>query len=198
MLLTPERVRPLYQNDVAHDFDHVLRVWATAQFIGRTEQANLEILNAAVLLHDIARADQTRTGVDHALEGARRAKKFLQDDGCPPEFVLAVCHAIETHRFRTGCAPQTLEAKILYDADKLDSIGAIGVARAFAFGGHFNQPLWRDTDDGEHTALQEFRQKLAKVKDKLFTATAKKIAEQRHRVMVEFFEQLAAEIKGER
>lgn len=198
MLLTPEQVRPLYQNDAAHDFDHVLRVWATAHHIGRLENANLEILNAAVLLHDIARADQDRTGIDHAQAGARRANIILRDGGHSPQFIEAVCHAIETHRFRTGAAPRSLEAKILYDADKLDSIGAVGVARAFAFGGHFNRPLWREADGGEHTTAQEYRQKLAKVKDKLFTATAKTIAVQRHQVMVEFFEQLAAEIRGER
>jgi uncharacterized protein len=188
----------LYENDGAHDFDHVLRVLANASYIGQVEGANLDILTVAVLLHDIARAEQRRTGVDHAEVGAQRAEKILQDAGYPAQFIGSVCHAIETHRFRTGNPPQTLEARILYDADKLDAIGAIGIARAFAFGGHRSQPLWRESDNGEHTALQEYRFKLSKIKDKLFTPTARKIAEQRHRYMAQFFEQMAAEVNGNR
>jgi len=196
LLLTPEQVRPLYANDTAHDFDHALRVLALATRIGQAEGANMDILQPAVLLHDIARTEQTTTGVDHAVAGAQRARQILA--GNPPNLIEAVCHAIETHRFRTGNPPQTLEAKILYDADKLDSIGAVGVARAFAYSGQFNRPLWRDDPAAEHTAAQEFKVKLARVKDKLFTPTAQKIAEQRHLYMLNFFEQLAAEITGER
>jgi len=196
-LLTVEQVRPLYQNDAAHDFDHVLRVLTNAMQIGRAEAGtDFEILRTATLLHDIARADQKRTGQDHAIVGASRAKKLLTKLQYPDTVIEAVCHAIATHRFRANTPPQTLEAKILYDADKLDSIGAIGIARVFAYGGHINRPLWRKDTAGEHTALQEFRQKLMKVKDNLFTTTAQQIAQQRHQFMVAFFEQLNAEIQG--
>jgi uncharacterized protein len=119
----------------AHDFDQVLRVLATAEQIGAAEGANLEVLRTATLLHDMARAEQARTGIDHAVAGAEQARELLRRAGQPDDFVEAVCQAIATHRFRTGPAPQSLEAKILYDADKLDSIGAVGVARAFAYGG---------------------------------------------------------------
>ncbi len=195
-MLTPEQARPLYQNDAAHNFDHVLRVLATAERIGAKEGANLEILRTAALLHDIARAEQGRTGKDHAVEGSRLAREILKQAGEQEEFIKAVCHAVATHRFRGRNAPKTLEAKILYDADKLDAIGAVGVARAFAYGGHKNRPLWRDDDSGERTTLQEFRVKLCKVKDKLFTPTARKIADRRHQYMVDFFEQITAEITG--
>ena len=197
-MLTIEQAAGLYQNDSAHDFDHVLRVLANAQHIGTAENANLDILRTAVLLHDIARADQHRTGVDHAAEGARRARKILEDAGQPEEFIEAVCHAIAAHRFRVNNPPQTLEAKILYDADKLDSIGAVGIARAFAFGGFKNRPLWREDDSGEHTTLQEFRVKLVKVKDTLFTDTARQVARERHSYMVSFFEQMATEVAGQK
>lgn len=197
-MLTIEQARAFYANDSAHDFDHVLRVLANAEYIGRIEGADMEILRTATLLHDIARADQNHTGLDHAAEGARRAEEILSQAGYTPPFVAAVCHAIAAHRFRIDNPPQTPEAKILYDADKLDSIGAIGVARAFAYGGHINRPLWAEDDSGEHTALQEFRFKLSKIKDGLFTATARRMAQARHHYMVQFFEQMAQEIQGER
>ena len=197
-MLTPEQVRPLYHNDAAHDFDHVLRVLANAARIAQTEGANMPVLQTATLLHDIARADQSRTGQDHAAEGAGQAETLLRSQGYQADFIEAVCCAIATHRFRSNNPPQSLEAQILYDADKLDSIGAVGVARAFAYGGHLNRPLWAEDGTGEHTALQEYRVKLSRVKDRLFTATAQKIAAQRHKHMAEFFEQMAAEISGER
>ena len=86
----------------------------------------------------------------------------------------------------------------MFDADKLDSIGAVGIARAFAFGGFKNRPLWREDDSGEHTTLQEFRVKLVKVKDTLFTDTARQVARERHSYMVSFFEQMATEVAGQK
>ena len=137
MTLTIDQARALYDGagDSTHDFDHVLRVYHLAERIGQAEGADMAVLRAAALLHDIARRDQDAGRVpEHAAEGARRARQILA--GQPPEFVEAVAHAIETHRFRVDRPPQTLEAKILYDADKLDSIGAVGVARAFAYSAH--------------------------------------------------------------
>ncbi len=195
--ITVERARQFYENDSAHDFDHVLRVLANAERIAATEPSvNRDILRTAVLLHDIARAEQQRTGKDHAAEGARRVWQILADD--PPAFVQAVSDAIATHRFRVAKPPQSIEAKILYDADKLDSIGAVGVARVFAYSGHRGDRLWAEDDEGAHTAFQEYKRKLVKLKDKLLTPSAKKIAEQRHQFMVTFFEQMAAEVRGER
>ena len=116
--------------DTAHDFEHVLRVWRLVQRIGPAEGADMIVLQAATLLHDVARADELRTGVCHAAEGARRAQAILA--GHPPAQVEAVAHAIAAHRFRGDVAPATLEARVLYDADKLDAMGAIGIARAYA------------------------------------------------------------------
>ncbi len=197
MGISIEQARQYYENDSAHDFDHILRVLANAERIAATEpNVNREILRTAVLLHDIARAEQQRTGKDHAAEGARRVWKILTDE--PLAFVQAVSDAIATHRFRVEKPPQSIEAKILYDADKLDSIGAVGVARAFAYGGHLGHRLWAEDGADEHTAYQEYKRKLVKLKDKLLTQSAKKIAEQRHQFMVDFFEQMAAEVRGER
>jgi len=116
-----------------------------------------------------------------------------------------VAHAIAAHRFRGGPAPHTLEAKVLHDADKLDAIGAIGVARAFAFGGYEGQRLWADVPPGyaesqanrhEHTPVHEFQIKLSRIKDLLLTQSARKLAEERHAFMVAFFEQLDREVRG--
>lgn len=192
-----EQARHFYDNDSAHNYDHILRVLANASLIARSESGvNWDVLRTAVLLHDIARAEQARTGKEHAGEGARRAKEILADE--LPEFAQTVSDAIASHRFRVERPPQSIEAKILFDADKLDSIGAVGVARAFAYSGHHNGRLWAENGDNVHTAYQEFQKKLVRLKDKLLTETARNIARQRHQFMVEFFEQMAAEVKGER
>ena len=122
----------------------------------------------------------------------------------------AVVHAIAAHRFRTGPEPATCEAKALFDADKLDAIGAVGVARAFAYGGAHGQRLWAPIDtvnvarwaaEGdhaqEHTPVHEFVVKLSRLKGRLFTSTGRLIAEERHAYMVGFFERFDAEVRGE-
>ena len=198
-MITIDKARTLYEaaGDSTHDFDHVLRVYRLAERIGHAEGADMTVLRTATLLHDIARPDQDAGRVaDHAVEGARRAQQMLDEQ--PPEFVESVTHAIETHRFRTNRPPQTLEAKILYDADKLDAIGAVGIARAFAYGAHRGQRLWAEPEASEHTAIKEFAVKLSKVKDTLFTEAARAVASKRHSFMADFFEEMAAEVAGER
>ena len=205
-MITTEEARRLYpKNDAAHGFDHVLRVLALAEKIGQAEGADMEIVRAAALLHDVARPEEESSGACHAQAGAQRAREILQ--GHPPEKVEAVAHAIAAHRFREKSIPQTLEAQVLYDADKLDAMGAIGVARAYAISGQARQRLWgpvpadyRGEAQGtpEHTAVHEFVFKLSRLKRTLFTPTAKAIAAERHRYMVEFFARLEREVKGER
>ena len=212
-MLTLEFTRTLYPADAdsAHDFDHVLRVVAMADRIAQAEGADRETVRAAALLHDIG-LDAGRAG--HETSAANRAKEILREHGYAGTFCESVAHAIESHRFRSGPAPQTLEAKVLFDADKLDAIGAIGVARAYAMSGMHHKPLWAEvsadyagrqrtqgrgdaTSEG-HTAVHEFVFKLSRLKDTLFTDAAKRIAVERHRFMDEFFARLSAEVKGER
>jgi len=195
--------------DAVHDFDHVLRVLALAERIGRAEGADLEIVRAAALLHDAEREQAEADGLDHAAHAAGRAWEILA--GRPPAKVEAVAHAIAAHRFRTGPEPTTLEAQVLFDADKLDAIGAVGVARAFAYGGAHGQRLWAPVeavevdrwmeegdDPSTHTPVHEFVVKLSRLKERLFTPTGKAIAEERHAYMVAFFKRFDAEVKGER
>jgi uncharacterized protein len=205
-MITIEFARTLYPADAdsAHDFDHVLRVVTLADRIAQAEGADREVVQAAALLHDIG-LDEGRAG--HETSAAKRATEILREQGYAERFCDAVAHAIESHRFRSGPTPQTLEAKVLFDADKLDAIGAIGVARAFAFGAHRGQKLWGEVppayvdqpagaDPGQHTAVHEFHVKLSKIKDRMFTATGKQIAAERHAFMVRFYEQLDREISG--
>ena len=205
-MITIEFARALYPTDAdsAHDFDHVLRVVALADRIAQSEGADRDVVHAAALLHDIG-LDEGRAG--HATSAAKRAKDILSAQGYDESFCNAVAHAIEAHRFRSGPTPQTLEAQVLFDADKLDAIGAIGVARAFAFGAHRGQKLWgvvppdyvdlpEGADPSQHTAVHEFHVKLNKIKERLFTATGKQIAAERHAFMVAFYEQLDREVTG--
>ena len=131
MITIAEAKRHYEQADAVHDFDHVLRVLALAEHIGRAEGANLEIVQAAALLHDAGRGKAETDGLDHAAVAADRARTILAEHLLAK--AEAVAHAIAAHRFCTGPEPSTLEAQVLFDADKLDAIGAVGVARAFAY-----------------------------------------------------------------
>jgi uncharacterized protein len=207
-MITIDGARSYYgDNDAVHDFDHVLRVLALAERIGQAEGADMQVVRAAVLLHDVGRARADAAGLDHAALGAARVREILA--GQPPAKVEAVAHAVAAHRYRAVPEPETLEAQVLFDADKLDAIGAVGIARAFAYGGAHGQRLWvpvgsvdaarwkEEGDDPEtHTPIHEFVVKLSKLKDRLFTPTGHAIAEERHAFMVSFFERMDAEIQG--
>ncbi len=208
---TLEQARRWYAaTDPVHDFNHIRRVLALAERIARTEGADLEIVRAAVLLHDAADAapDGQSDRPTHHLSSAEFAREVLAAEGWPPERVEAVAHCIRAHRFRGNEAPQTLEAKILFDADKLDVLGAIGAARAFAYAALAGQPLTGQPSDsfrangqkqpGEpHTPYHEFLFKLSRIKDCLHPPTARALAESRHRYLADFFDRLAHEVNGE-
>lgn len=181
--------------DPAHDWYHNLRVMSLCERIGREEGADMELLRLAALLHDIGRAEERRTGECHAEISAREAAGLLKTEGYGEELIAKVQKAIITHRFRKNNPPVTLEEKILFDADKLDSIGAVGVARAFAYSGVIGQPLQTELPE-QHTPLKEFEQKLVFCKERMFTRTAKQIAMERHRFMEEFFAQWQREASG--
>ena len=212
MELTIEEVRPLYgAADSVHDFDHILRVLTLAERIGRAEGADLSIVRVAALLHDWGRAEAQAKDRNHASEAADRAEAFLRSRGTSEPTIEAVCHAIVAHRFRAAPEPATVEAKALFDADKLDAIGAIGIARAFAYGGAHNQRLWapRDVvdvarwreegdDPSAHTPVHEFVVKLSRIRKRLYTEEGRRIAMDRHRYMAAFYERLDAEVRGER
>lgn len=199
-----ERIAKSYFKNAppTHDWSHTERVLALSLHIGKKEKACLDVLKVAALLHDAARVNEKE---DHASEGAHLARKILLNEKCRKDFIEAVCHCIKTHRFRGDEKPETLEAQILYDADKLDAIGAIGVARAYLFAGENGQMLYtnkkhrlsRSIDHRNYSPLNEFQLKLSKIKDKMLTQEGRRIARERHGYMVAFFERLEREIEGE-
>jgi uncharacterized protein len=183
--------------DPAHDWQHNLRVIALCERIGREEGADMTVLRLSALLHDIGRAEEKRTGECHAEISAREAAVLLRDEGMDEGVIARIQSAILAHRYRKDRLPVTREEQILFDADKLDSIGAIGVARAFAYSGVIGQPIHSDDPD-QHTPAKEFEWKLSRLKDKLMTPAARRIAEERHRFMVQFFERWEQELRGKR
>lgn len=188
----------------SHGWDHVERVYRLCIRIGKKEGVDLEILKMAALLHDIGRDDEIKSGgtICHAERGAILAKQILERFGVSQEKIDKVIHCIETHRFRGTRAPKTLEAKVLFDADKLDSIGAVGIGRAFLFAGEVGARLHnkdveiRKTNayGREDTAFREFSLKLKDVKDKMLTKEGMRLAKDRHKFMVSFFERLHDEV----
>lgn len=195
-----------YGNEAGcHAQDHVDRVRRTAGWIGRQMKARLDVLDAAALLHDIGRPLETASQgrICHAQEGAAMAEKILLELCLDRARIDVICHCIATHRFRRGNQPASLEAMILFDADKLDSIGAVGIGRAFLFAGQVGARLHNSKEEGleavsyslEDTAYREFMVKLRKVRDHMFTPAGKMIAEERHSFMEVFFQQLEREIR---
>ncbi|MEX1020200.1 MAG: HD domain-containing protein [Litorilinea sp.] len=238
--LSLEAARRLYaQGDTAHDFDHVLRVARMAVKIAYAEGADVPVVRLAALLHDVpagahapdaasgaeARADSGGSSdadifavraaerLDHHHAAAAFARHWLSVRGLGTAARDNVVHCIEAHRFRdTSIQPATLEAKCLYDADKLDSIGAIGVVRAFAYAGANGARMctepWTAMPDAtlgpEHmpqgelyTPVHEYVYKLKRILPTLHTETARRIAAGRHAFMAAFFDQLDAEMVGE-
>ncbi len=212
---TPEQARTWTpDNDPVHDFDHVMRVYRMAERIAEAEGADLEIVRAAALLHDAvgsAPGDLTKEQRhNHHDSSAEFAAEVLQQEGWSVDRIHAVQHCILAHRFRyTTERPLTLEAKVLYDADKLDVLGALGVARTIAYASLAGQPFYtppsqkfHDTgieESGEpHSSYHEYLFKLVKIKDTLHTETARKIAAWRHEFLVTYYSELAAEIAGEK
>jgi len=167
---------------MAHDEDHVERVNRIAKFLAEKDGANVEVVLKAAELHDIARDCE-----NHAVESARIAEGILRKEGFEEEFINAVKHAIEAHSFSGKIEPRTLEAKILSDADKLDAIGAIGVARAFIFSGERGR--------GIEETIRHFEEKLLKLKDMLYTETARRIARKRHEFLEEFYDEIRRELE---
>jgi uncharacterized protein len=194
------------QEGGSHGPDHSDRVFRMAMAIGTAMDANLEVLAPAALLHDIGRNKESRSrgSICHADLGAKMAKPILKKLGYDPDAIEAICHCIRAHRFRSSTRPPSLEAEILFDADKLDSIGAIGIGRAFLFAGQIGARLHNAELDPaatkpystEDTAYREFQVKMSRVKGQMLTPIGQDIARSRHRFMEFFFSQLNEEIYG--
>ena len=190
-------------DDGSHDVAHLQRVWKNARAIHAAEGGNGEILAAATLLHDCVAVEKNSPLRSQASAlAADKASGVLHELGWTDEAIAAVAHAILTHSFSAGIAPETLEAKILQDADRLDAIGMVGAARCFYIAGRMGSGLYdpadpkaehRDYDD-RRFAIDHFQTKLFKLVDGFNTAEGRKLAiirQQRlHRILEEFLDEL--------
>jgi len=191
----------------SHDWDHTRRVAALCDSIGRVEKADLTVLRMAAYMHDIGRCHQDRSsGVQcHAKEGARMAAAILADVPLPDPEKRNIIHCIRSHRFRENHAPETLEAKVLFDADKLDAIGAVGVARAYLFAGEVGACLHNPDVDvtaapaysENDTGYREYLVKLRHIHSRMLTTEGRRLAAERHVFMVGFFDRFLSEIEGQ-
>lgn len=210
-MLTLESVRKWYPaSDPVHGFDHIERVYRMAERLAREEGADLEIVRAAALLHDIEGSHPAgEERANHHHQSADLAGEILRAEGWSEERIAAVQHCIRAHRFRDNREPPaTIEAKVLFDADKLDVLGAIGVARTIGYAVQDGQPVYAppsarflatgEKEPGEpHSSYHEHLFKLSKIKDRLFTASARDIAAERHAYLDNYFKRLIAEMSGE-
>ena len=200
-------ISKLSASESSHDFDHTLRVFNNAEkLLDAIPQANADVVRLSCLLHDIARPEEDagQGKCCHAELSAVYAEEILKNAGFGDAITAQVVNAIRRHRFRRGEAPDTLEAQILYDADKLDSLGAAGLGRAFLFAGHCNARLHNSEAEAlssapyskNDTAYREYLVKLRFVPDRMFTEYGKKIAVERLRFMTEFFSVLDSELNA--
>lgn len=208
---TVDQARGWYpENDPVHGFDHVVRVLHMAERIGAELGADLEILRAAALLHDAAGAAPGPGGgrQTHEQASAAFAAEVLREEGWPDERIQRVTHCIRSHRYRSAEAPATLEARILFDADKLDVVGAFGIARTIGYALQAGEPVFaepsaefrsegRRQDDEPHSAYHEYLFKLRHVAGRLYTEPGRRIGAGRAVLMERFFDQLAQEADGE-
>lgn len=206
-----EQARDWYDaRDPVHGFDHVLRVLRLAERLGRELGADLEVLRAAALLHDAegAHPGEGDARAEHEHRSAEFAGQVLAQEGWPAERIAAVQHCIRAHRFRGSERPATAEARILFDADKLDVMGAFGAARTIGYAVQAGLPVYTEPSEQflrtgeaapgeEHSAYHEYLFKLRHVRERLQTDAARTLGERRHAALTAFFEQLAAESRAE-
>lgn len=196
-----------------HDFYHTKRVIKTAKYLAKKEGADMFVVEMAALLHDIGRIEEYKhkyqeNNLNHADLSVKNAKPILKNFGLDQKTIDNICHAIIAHRFRNPTeSARTIEAKVLRDADKLDSLGAIGIARAFIWLGEYRigtiyvgkkeySKFDVNSKDPKHDSLQrEWAIKLSKIKDNMFTKSGRQLAIKRHKLMEKFLKDLEEEIK---
>ena len=191
-----------------HDWWHVYRVWKLAKKIGRKEKADMFIVELAALLHDIA--DYKLHGGDEEI-GAKKAHKWLTSLRVDKKYIDHIVDIVGGINFKGARVKhniKTLEGRIVFDADKLDAMGAIGIARTFAFGGHMGREIYNPNQkpymhksfeeykNGKSHTINHFYEKLLLLKDFMHTETAKKIAQKRHLYLQDFLNKFYKEWDG--
>ncbi|ELY46746.1 HD domain-containing protein [Natronorubrum sulfidifaciens] len=205
------RARPYFEDaPPAHDWHHVERVETLAETLleRHPQSASVDdrVVSLAVLLHDIGRNKEDRGEIDdHAIWGGWEAGRILEAVGAAPETIEHVKHCIRAHRYSNEIDPETLEAKLLCDADNLDALGAVGIARAFAHGGTLGSPVYDpdvpvaadDTSAGQ-TQYNHLRKKILDLPDRMYTDVGRELARTRGRFVRTYLEQFEGELNGKR
>jgi len=195
--------KQLAKNDAAHDFEHITRVLKNATLIARKEKASIRMITVAVLLHDIVSYPKSDPrSKNSSLESAEKSRKILQEYNFTQDERNIIADAIRDHSFSRGATPKTLEGKILQDADRLDALGAIGIARTFAVGGAEDRPFYNTDDpfckkrspDDKSWTLDHFYKKLLLLEKTMNTKTGKIEARKRIKIMKKFLDELKKEI----
>ncbi len=191
------------KNDPAHDFDHIIRVYNNAKRLARMERTNPRLVLVAALLHDIVSHPKSDPRSKHSsVESAVKARKILSKYNYMQDEIKVISDAIQDHSFSRDTIPETLVGKILQDADRLDAIGAIGIARAFSVGGSEKRSFYnsmdpfcktRNPDDAKWT-LDHFYRKLLHLEKKMNTKSAKMEARKRTKIIRQFLDDLREEI----
>ena len=196
-------IKKIMHNDPAHDFDHIMRVYKNAQQIIKKEKVNETLVLSAVLLHDIASFPKSdKRSKNSSIESAKKAKTILKKYDFTSDEITIVCDAIYEHSFSQKKIPKTIEGKILQDADRLDALGAIGIARVFATGGSLRRPFYNLDDpfckkripNDKTWTLDHFFEKLLKLEFLMNTKSGKIEAKKRTKILKDFLKQLKHEI----
>ncbi|SEQ27541.1 uncharacterized protein SAMN05216232_2105 [Virgibacillus subterraneus] len=180
-----EYIYYIFSSDATgHDYYHMKRVARMTSLIAKQEGADQFIAEAAAWIHDVGDSKLFSNSSDEL----DKLNDFLQTINCTQSQLKQINTAAKDVSFSKGTTPATLEGKIVQDADRIDALGAIGVARTFAFGGSKGQLIWGN-DNKENTSIQHFYDKLLKLKDLMNTSTARQIAEERHSFMKNYLDQ---------
>ncbi len=196
-------VKEIMDEDPAHDFEHVMRVYKNAQKICKLEKANEKLVLVSALLHDIASYPKSdKRSKLSSIQSAKKSEQILKNYDFSKEEIGIISDAIRDHSFSQNKTPASLEGKILQDADRLDALGAIGIARVFATGGSLKRPFYNIDDpfcktrtpDDKIWTVDHFFQKLLKLESLMNTKSGKAEAKKRTAVLKEFLKQLKQEI----
>lgn len=213
LTLTQDTMLREEASDASHDYDHIVRVMALADTLQAREGGELPTIWAAVALHDIGQERERQHGGDHALIGAAMAADLLTHTQFPQVAIPAVQEAIREHRMTGGITPHTLEGRILYDADKIDCLGAIGIGRLYCITGLYHQKIYSELPPDiaepidpltvralrrspDYSPSIEFRLLFGNLPERMTTATGRILAQERYDYMANFFDRLQQEIEG--
>lgn len=194
-------------NDSAHDKDHIYRVlYVALDIAGHENDVNYDVLICACLLHDIGRREQFENPqLCHAAIGSEKAYEFLVSEGFEPEYAERVKACIKTHRFRTDSQPKSIEAKILFDADKIDVTGTLGIARTIFYKGQVSEPLYSLLPNGQvsngagdtmPSFFQEYKYKLESLYTRFCTNRGAEIAAERQASAKAFYDNMLYEVQS--